>query len=158
MRTGSLRCSSPCPSPLPTTSGCLATHGNDVAAVTPGGYALSGWQGGRWSSYVYTDRPVYRPGHTVHWKGILRARVENHLELPKLATIHVTIADQDDHALLDKDMPLSAAGSVTGRPYAAGNGDAWATTPSGCATDPLPIIRDAMRGQRPVPGGGLPQA
>ncbi len=102
------------PKPLPDDFWVLATHGDDVAAVTPGGYALSGWQGGRWSSYVYTDRPVYRPGHVVHWKGILRARVENHLELPKLSTIHVTIADQDDHALLDKDMPLSAAGNVTG--------------------------------------------
>ena len=102
------------PKPQPDNFWVLATHGDDVAAVTPGGYALSGWQGGRWSSYVYTDRPVYRPGHVVHWKGILRARVENHLELPKLATIHVTIADQDDHALLDKDMPLSAAGNVTG--------------------------------------------
>jgi alpha-2-macroglobulin len=91
----------------------LATNGDDVAAVTPGSYALSGFQGGRWSSYIYTDRPVYRPGHVVHWKGILRAKVENHLELPKLATIHVTIADQDDHALLDKDMPLSA-GAVYG--------------------------------------------
>ena len=85
-----------------------------MAVVTPGGYALNGFQGGRWSSYIYTDRPVYRPSHVVHWKAILRARVQNHLELPKLATIHVTIADQDDHALLDKDMPLSAAGSVNG--------------------------------------------
>ena len=102
------------PKPLPDNFWVLATHGDDVAAVTPGGYALSGWQGGRWSSYIYTDRPVYRPGHVVHWKGILRARVANHLELPKLSTIHVTIADQDDHALLDKDMPLSAAGNVTG--------------------------------------------
>jgi alpha-2-macroglobulin len=102
------------PKPAPDNFWVLATHGDDVAAVTPGGYALSGWQGGRWSSYVYTDRPVYRPGHTVHWKGILRARVENHLELPKLGTIHVTISDQDDHALLDKDMPLSPAGDVTG--------------------------------------------
>jgi uncharacterized protein YfaS (alpha-2-macroglobulin family) len=102
------------PKPAPDNFWVLATHGDDVAAVTPGGYALSGWQGGRWSSYVYTDRPVYRPGHTVHWKGILRARVENHLELPKLGTIHVTISDQDDHALLDKDMPLSPAGNVTG--------------------------------------------
>jgi alpha-2-macroglobulin len=102
------------PKPAPDTFWVLATHGDEIAAVTPGGYALSGWQGGRWSSYVYTDRPVYRPGHTVHWKGILRARVENHLELPKLATIHVTIADQDDHNLLDKDMPLSAAGNVSG--------------------------------------------
>jgi alpha-2-macroglobulin len=102
------------PKPLPDDFWVLATHGDDVAAVTPGGYALSGWQGGRWSSYIYTDRPVYRPGHVVHWKGILRARVANHLELPKLSVIHVTIADQDDHALLDKDMPLSAAGNVTG--------------------------------------------
>ena len=102
------------PKPQPDNFWVLATSGDDVAAVTPGGYALSGWQGGRWSSYVYTDRPVYRPGHVVHWKGILRSRVENHLELPKLTTIHVTIADQDDHPLLDKDMPLSAAGNVTG--------------------------------------------
>jgi alpha-2-macroglobulin len=102
------------PKPQPDNFWVLAASGDDVAVVTPGGYALSGWQGGRWSSYVYTDRPVYRPGHVVHWKGILRARVENHLELPKLSTIHVTIADQDDHALFDKDMPLSAAGNVTG--------------------------------------------
>ena len=40
--------------------------------------------------------------------------MENHLELPKLSTIHVTIADQDDHALLDKDMPLSSAVNVYG--------------------------------------------
>jgi alpha-2-macroglobulin len=36
------------------------------------------------------------------------------LELPKLTTIHVTIADQDEHPLLDKDMPLSAADSANG--------------------------------------------
>ena len=24
--------------------------------------------------YIYTDRPVYRPGHTVHFKGVLRQR------------------------------------------------------------------------------------
>ena len=102
------------PKPPPDNFWVLATHGDDVAVVTPGGYALSGFQGGRWSSYIYTDRPVYRPSHVVHWKAILRAREQNHLVLPKLATIHVTISDQDDHALLDKDMPLSAAGNVYG--------------------------------------------
>ena len=102
------------PKPPPDNFWVLATHGDDVAVVTPGGYALNGFQGGRWSSYIYTDRPVYRPSHVVHWKAILRAREQNHLALPKLATIHVTIADQDDHALLDKDMPLSAAGNVYG--------------------------------------------
>ncbi len=92
----------------------VASSGDEVAVVTPGGYALNGYQGGSWSSYVYTDRPVYRPSHIVHWKAILRARVENHLELPKLRTIHVTIADQENHPLLDKDEPLSAAGTAAG--------------------------------------------
>ena len=102
------------PSPMPDNFWVLAHAGDEVAISTPGGYALSGFQGGPWSAYVYTDRPVYRPGHVVHWKGILRAKVANHLELPKLSTIHVTIADQDDHSLLDKDLPLSAAGAVSG--------------------------------------------
>jgi uncharacterized protein YfaS (alpha-2-macroglobulin family) len=102
------------PQPAPDTFWVVASSAGEVAAVTPAGYALSGFQGSRWASYVYTDRPVYRPSHTVHWKAILRAKVENHLELPRLSKIHVTIADQDDHALLDKDLPLSAAGAVTG--------------------------------------------
>ncbi len=135
----------------------LATSGNDVAAVTPGSYALSGCQGGRWSSYIYTDRPVYRPGHIVHWKAILRARVQNHLELPKLATIHVTIADQDDHALLDKDMPVSPAGSVYRRSDPAGDCDPR------LLHHPLaqraPFRRSGCRrGHRHVPRGGLPQS
>ena len=92
----------------------VATSGEDVAVVTPGSYALSGFQGSQWASYIYTDRPVYRPGHTVHWKAVLRAKVENHLELPKPGNMHVTISDQDDHALVEKDMPLSPAGSVYG--------------------------------------------
>ena len=48
----------------------IAKSGNDVAAVTPASYAFSGWERNGWASYVYTDRPVYRPGHTVHWKAI----------------------------------------------------------------------------------------
>jgi uncharacterized protein YfaS (alpha-2-macroglobulin family) len=102
------------PNPVPDSFWVVATSGDDVAVVTPGAYALNGWQGSAWASYIYTDRPVYRPGHTVHWKAILRAKVENHLALPKPGNIHVTISDQDDHALLEKDMPLSAAGNVYG--------------------------------------------
>ena len=50
----------------------IAKSGNDVAAVTPASYAFR-IRSERWASYVYTDRPVYRPGHTVHWKAILRS-------------------------------------------------------------------------------------
>ena len=92
----------------------VATSGNDLAVVTPSMYAFSAHEGSNWTSYVYTDRPVYRPGHSVHWKAILRQRVENHLELPKLSSIHVRIADQEDRPVVEKDLPVSAIGTVDG--------------------------------------------
>lgn len=92
----------------------IAAADKDVAAVTPASYAFSEMQGNRWASFVYTDRPVYRPGHTVHWKAILRERVENHLELPKINTIHVVISDQEDHSIFEKALPVSKDGTVTG--------------------------------------------
>ncbi|HZU09602.1 MAG TPA: alpha-2-macroglobulin family protein [Pseudacidobacterium sp.] len=92
----------------------IATADKDVAAVTPAGYAFSGTQSNRWASFVYTDRPVYRPGHTVHWKAILRERIENHLELPKISSIHAVVSDQEDHSIFEKDLPISKDGTVTG--------------------------------------------
>jgi uncharacterized protein YfaS (alpha-2-macroglobulin family) len=92
----------------------IAKLGKDVAAVTPASYAFSGSEDSRWASYVYTDRPVYRPGHTVHWKAILRMKVENHLEVPKPQQVHVTVSDQEDHAVLEKDMTTSAEGTLAG--------------------------------------------
>ena len=59
----------------------IAAKGNETAIVTPASYAFSMSETSRWAAYVYTDRPVYRPGHTVHWKAVLRERVENHLEV-----------------------------------------------------------------------------
>lgn len=92
----------------------IAKSGTDVAAVTPASYAFSGSERNGWASYVYTDRPVYRPSHTVHWKAILRKKVENHLEMPKPQQLHVTVSDQEDHAVLEKDMTTSAEGTLAG--------------------------------------------
>jgi len=92
----------------------IGKSGKDVAAVTPASYAFSGSESSRWAFYVYTDRPVYRPGHTVHWKAILRMKVENHLEVPKPQRVHVTVSDQEDHAVLEKDVTTSAEGTVAG--------------------------------------------
>ena len=92
----------------------IAASGSDAAVVTPAGYAFSAMQSNRWASFFYTDRPVYRPGHTVHWKAILRERVENHLELPKIDAIHVVIADEQDHSIFDKQLSISKDGTVSG--------------------------------------------
>ena len=99
----------------------LAVSEKGTAMVTPASYAFSATQNNRWASFVYTDRPVYRPGHTVYWKAILRERVENHLELPKVSTIHVVVADEQDHSIFDKQMPISKDGTVTGDVTLAAN-------------------------------------
>ena len=99
----------------------IAKSGKDVAAITPASYAFSGSVRGEWASYVYTDRPVYRPGNTLHWKAILRKKLENHLEVPKPQQLHVTVSDQEDHAVLEKDMTTSAEGTLAGDVELRGN-------------------------------------
>lgn len=91
-----------------------ATAHGEFAAVTPMAWSFNNSETSKWASYVYTDRPVYRPGHTVHWKALLRARVANHLELPRLANIHVRISDEQDHPIFDQQVPVTADGAVSG--------------------------------------------
>ena len=91
-----------------------ASTGSEFAAVTPMAWSFNNSGTSKLASYVYTDRPVYRPGHTVHWKALLRARVENHLELPKIPSMHVRIADEQDHRIFDQQMPVTAEGAVSG--------------------------------------------
>ncbi len=40
--------------------------------------------------------------------------MENHLELPKISTIHVVVADEQDHSIFDKHMAVAKDGTVTG--------------------------------------------
>lgn len=90
----------------------LARHGDDAALVTPWGYGFSG-SSNQFSAYVYTDRPVYRPGHAVHIKAILRRDVNDTLVLPGVQTLSIEVDDSDGKAVLHKDIPVSAHGTVT---------------------------------------------
>jgi uncharacterized protein YfaS (alpha-2-macroglobulin family) len=92
----------------------VASSGNDVAISTPGSWALTYFSGSQFAGYVFTDRPVYRPTHTVHWKAILREHDGNALALPKPGSVHVTISDENSKNVFDQEMPLSAAGTVNG--------------------------------------------
>jgi len=91
----------------------LARHGEDAALVTPWGYAFSTDQNQDLKAYIYTDRPVYRPGHTVHIKGIIRTEKNDALDLPDEKTVKLKVTDADGKAVLSKDLPVSAHGTVT---------------------------------------------
>jgi len=92
----------------------VAAKGDEFAASTPMSWGLTSSASGKYTGYVYTERPVYRPTHTVHWKAILREHDHNLLVLPKPGTVHVTISDGNDKAVFEQQMPLSATGDVSG--------------------------------------------
>ena len=92
----------------------MARAGDDVALVAPWYSSFTQSQDLLYSAYGYTDRPVYRPGHTVHFKVIIRQHDGDALILPKLQQIHITIADNQQKTVYDKQLPVSAMGTVQG--------------------------------------------
>ncbi len=90
----------------------LAHHGDDDAIVTPWGYYNDARETDL-AAYIYTDRPVYRPGHTVHIKAVVRRRVEDSLLLPTDKTLTLRVTAPDGKEITKKDLPVSAHGTVT---------------------------------------------
>ena len=93
------------------------------------GIAYNGWDKGIspwdfdvdlefWSSdyvgYLYTDRPIYRPGQTVYFKGILRADDDAHYSLPDVEQVTVLINDPQGKELYKKKLPLNDMGTLNG--------------------------------------------
>jgi uncharacterized protein YfaS (alpha-2-macroglobulin family) len=71
---------------------------NDGAGVSPSDYGI--WEQYYESPqpeivYVYTDRPIYRPGQPVYFKGILRMDDDLHYTLPEKTEIEVNIRSYD---------------------------------------------------------------
>ncbi len=91
----------------------VSAKGKDVAVSTPGGWMLGFGAAGNMAGYAFTERPVYRPTHTVHWKAILREKAGNSLAVPKAAKIHVAILDGADQTVFERDLPVTG-GHVSG--------------------------------------------
>lgn len=99
-------------SAVPENVWIIARHGADVALVTPWAYTFSTSSAENSKAYIYTDRPVYRPGHTVHIKGIVRREKDDTLRLPEEKTIKLTVTAPEDKTIFNKEVPVSAHGTV----------------------------------------------
>ena len=64
--------------------------------------------------HLYTDRPIYRPGQTVDFKGIVRTEDDVDFRLPDLGQVHLTIRDAAYETILDEMVDLSPAGTFHG--------------------------------------------
>lgn len=64
--------------------------------------------------FIHTDRPIYRPGDTVQFRGILRRRIQSGLEMSSLSRAQVVIRDSDDNILRQETVTLDRHGIFIG--------------------------------------------
>jgi uncharacterized protein YfaS (alpha-2-macroglobulin family) len=66
------------------------------------------------TAYIYTDRPIYRPGQPVYFKGILRDRNDVTYTVPDMKTVPVEVYDDRGEVIYDKRLPVTPEGSFSG--------------------------------------------
>ncbi len=91
-----------------------ARKGDDFAALNLYGYGLRASEEGSWTAYIYTDRPVYRPGHKVNFRGILRIPGESDYEIPAGRDVDLEVQDPDGKAIVQRKLKVSAMGTIRG--------------------------------------------
>ena len=92
----------------------LARQGDDFAAVSLYGWSLGTDPERNLTGYIYTDRPVYRPGHTVYFRGILRVQSEAGYQLFQRKEVEVEVQDPEGKSVFKKTLPLGAVGAFHG--------------------------------------------
>jgi len=63
-------------------------------------------------AYLYTDRPIYRPGQDIYFKGLVRQNDDLHYSLLNDAQVYVAIANDSGQQVYAKYLSLSQLGSV----------------------------------------------
>ena len=84
--------------------------------IAPWNFDISaGWGASPVQGYFYTDRPIYRPGHTVYWKGIVRELVDDDYRMPPSdMPIDIIIRDDMGNPILEERVRLGPNGTVHG--------------------------------------------
>ncbi len=66
--------------------------------------------------YSYTDRPIYKPGHTVYYKTIIRLNNIYNYILPIIGEkVKVTLVDPDYNPIVEEEKTIDEFGSISGK-------------------------------------------
>jgi len=65
-------------------------------------------------TYLYTDRPIYRPGQTVYFRGAVRQAFNGRYELPDFTTMPLDVRDNNGRVIQTLELPLSPYGTFYG--------------------------------------------
>jgi len=89
----------------------IARCGEQMAATDPGSWSLQE-PARELAGYIYTDKPIYRPGHSVHLKAVLRWRHHDALAKFDRAEVEVVASDPNDKVVFRRQVKVDAFGSV----------------------------------------------
>jgi alpha-2-macroglobulin len=92
----------------------VAVNGSDVAATSVGSWILDRAERENFRSYIYTDRPVYRPGDKVYFKGIVRQENPDGFTVPTQRTAKVTVQNNRGERVYEQDHVVSNWGTFHG--------------------------------------------
>ncbi|MGE0042628.1 MAG: alpha-2-macroglobulin [Vicinamibacterales bacterium] len=90
----------------------VASCDGQVAATDPGAWFL-GDSPRQLLAYVYTDKPIYRPGHTVHAKVVLRWRARDAIAPFDRERVELSATDVNDKVIYRQQLAVSRFGTVT---------------------------------------------
>jgi len=100
---------------LPSQSTIVARDGDSLAFTEMSYWSEDEQPGRALAAHFYTDRPVYRPGDTVQYKGIFRTRTpDNAYQVPENTAVLMEIRDPRDTLLQRTDLQTNAFGSIQG--------------------------------------------
>jgi len=89
----------------------VAQCGEQMAATDPGSWSLQE-PARELVGYIYTDKPIYRPGHTVHLKAVLRWRHHDALAKFDRPDVEMVASDPNDKVVFRQQVKVDAFGSV----------------------------------------------
>jgi uncharacterized protein YfaS (alpha-2-macroglobulin family) len=92
----------------------LARKGEDFAAAALYGSSFSNDEARKLTGYIYTDRPVYRPGHTVHYRAVFRYREALGFRVPEGREFELQVDDAEGNAIHRKSLRASDLGTMNG--------------------------------------------
>lgn len=91
----------------------IAQCGGEITLVDPGAFFLRE-SDRELLAYLYTDKPIYRPTHTMHFKAVLRWRTASGLLPLDRSTVEVAIADNSDRVYYRESLRVDEFGAVSG--------------------------------------------
>ncbi|MDX1522694.1 MAG: MG2 domain-containing protein, partial [Anaerolineae bacterium] len=69
-----------------------------------------------YNAFLYTERPLYRPGHTVHFKGVVRQDDDAAYSLPPEGSpVTITVSDPTGKEIYAEELHLSKNGTYDGQ-------------------------------------------